>query len=114
MGKLLATDSGRRNLAKIILCGGLSIGSIVAVIDAFGISRSLSNKGNPIDNAVAESMYNIVKTEFAFGESFHDLDDLQLRWFDYVNWHNNVRIHGSLNYLTPDYFASHALENISI
>jgi len=82
------------------------------IIDAFGISRSLSNKGSPIDNAVAESMYNIVKTEFAFGESFHDLDDLQLRWFDYVNWYNNVRIHSSLHYLTPNTFNSNVLHNI--
>jgi transposase InsO family protein len=37
---------------------------------AFGIERSLSAKGKPIDNAVAESIYNIVKTEFAYGEDF--------------------------------------------
>ena len=74
------------------------------IIKAFGITRSLSAKGNPIDNAVAESMYNIVKTEFAFGEEFADLDELELKWFDYVNWYNNVRIHGSLNYLTPNEF----------
>jgi len=71
------------------------------IIETFGIKRSLSAKGKPIDNAVAESMYNIVKTEFAFGEVFADLDELELRWFDYVNWYNNVRIHGSLGYLTP-------------
>jgi len=71
------------------------------IIDAFGITRSLSAKGKPIDNAVAESMYNIVKTEFAFGEEFADFAELELKWFDYVNWYNNVRIHGSLGYLTP-------------
>ena len=74
------------------------------IINAFGITRSLSAKGTPIDNAVAESMYNIVKTEFAFGEVFADLDELELKWFDYVNWYNNVRIHGSLGYLTPAQF----------
>jgi len=74
------------------------------IINAFGISRSLSAKGSPIDNAVAESMYNIVKTEFAFGENFADLNELELKWFDYVNWYNNVRIHGSLGYLTPAQF----------
>ena len=74
------------------------------IIKAFGIERSLSAKGAPIDNAVAESMYNIVKTEFAFGEEFADYDELELKWFDYVNWYNNVRIHGSLGYLTPSQF----------
>jgi transposase InsO family protein len=71
------------------------------IIAAFGITRSLSAKGKPIDNAVAESMYNIVKTEFSFGEDFADFSELELKWFDYVNWYNNVRIHGSLGYLTP-------------
>ncbi len=53
-----------------------------------------------MDNSVPESTYNIVKHEFANREfdSFHQLEVL---WLDYVNWYNNVRIHGSLNYLTP-------------
>ena len=71
------------------------------IVNAFGIERSLSAKGTPHDNAVAESMYNIVKTEFTFGRRFEDLDEFKLHWFDYVNWYNNIRIHGSLGYLTP-------------
>ena len=74
---------------------------IEELLEAFGITRSLSAKGAPIDNSVAESMYNIVKTEFAYGEDFADYQELELKWFDYVNWYNNVRIHGSLGYLTP-------------
>ena len=34
------------------------------LIDAFGITRSLSHKGCPYDNAVAEATYKIFKTEF--------------------------------------------------
>lgn len=72
------------------------------IIAAFNIRRSLSKAGTPIDNACAESIYNVVKTEFAFDEQFADFDELELKWFDYVNWYNNVRIHGSLGYLTPN------------
>ena len=72
-----------------------------SVISAFGIDRSLSAKGTPCDNAVAESMYNVLKVEMVFGESFDSLDDLELRLFEYVNWYNNKRLHGSLDYLTP-------------
>jgi transposase InsO family protein len=71
------------------------------IMKAFGIERSLSAKGTPIDNAVAESMFNIIKIEFAYGEEFSDLDELELKWFDYVNWYNNVRIHGALGYVSP-------------
>jgi len=30
--------------------------------------------------------------------------ELDLELFDYVNWFNNIRIHGSLDYLTPKEF----------
>lgn len=77
---------------------------IEEIIKAFGIKRSLSNPGAPIDNSPAESMYNIVKTEFVFGENFDSLEQLELEWFDYVNWYNHHRIHGSLGYLAPTEF----------
>lgn len=71
------------------------------VIEAFGMKRSLSNKGSPHDNAAMESLYNIIKTEFVKGRVFKDLDQLSLELADYVNWYNNRRLHGSLGYLTP-------------
>ena len=74
---------------------------IEQILDVFGIERSLSAKGTPYDNAVAESMYSIIKTEFAFDREFADLTEFKLFWFDYVNWYNNIRIHGSLGYMTP-------------
>jgi transposase InsO family protein len=80
------------------------------IIETFGITRSLSRKGNPYDNAVSESMYSILKTEFVGDEKFQSLEDLQLKLFDYVNWYNNRRPHGSLNYLTPVAFKSNLSE----
>src|SRR5699024_3250837 len=67
-------------------------------LDTFGIERSLSEKGTPYDNAVAEAMF---KTEFINGTVFLSQQVLDLELFDYVNWFNNIRIHGSLDYLTP-------------
>jgi len=29
------------------------------------------------------------------------LEVLEIELFDYINWYNNIRIHGALNYLTP-------------
>ena len=74
---------------------------IEGILSAFGIERSLSAKGTPHDNAVAESMYAIIKTEFTFAREFADIDEFKMLWFDYVNWYNNIRIHGSLDYMTP-------------
>lgn len=40
-----------------------------------------------------------MKTEFAFNRIFISFEGLEL--FDYVNWYNNIRIHGSLGYVSP-------------
>lgn len=71
------------------------------LLKTFNIERSLSNKGAPYDNAVAEAGFKIVKTEFAFNRVFNSQEELSLELFDYVNWYNTIRIHGSLNYQTP-------------
>lgn len=71
------------------------------VLTTFNIDRSLSKKGCPYDNAVAEATYNIIKTEFAFNRIFESFEELETELFNYVNWYNNIRIHSSLNYLTP-------------
>lgn len=71
---------------------------------AFNIQRSLSKKGTPYDNAVAEATFKIVKTELIWNNRFKSFGELEVLLFDYVNWYNNHRIHGSLNYLTPIQF----------
>lgn len=71
-------------------------------LKTFGIERSLSTKGTPYDNAVAEATFKTIKTEFVYSRVFSSQQELDLELFDYVNWFNNVRIHGSLDYLTPN------------
>ena len=71
------------------------------VLDVFKIDRSLSSKGCPYDNAVAEATYKIIKTEFANNRRFENFEELERELFDYVNWYNNIRIHGSLGYKSP-------------
>ena len=67
----------------------------------FEINRSLSMKGCPYDNAVAEATFKIIKTEFVGNRTFQSLTDLKYQLADYVNWFNRFRIHSSLGYLTP-------------
>jgi len=76
------------------------------ILIKFDITRSLSNKGTPYDNAVAEATYKIFKTEFCFNRKFNSFEQLELELFDYINWFNNFRIHGSLDYLTPMQYKS--------
>ncbi len=70
--------------------------SIDDILNGFGITRSLSKKGFPYDNAVAESTYKFVKVEFVHQYQFKTLAQLRLELFDYVHWWNYLRLHGTL------------------
>lgn len=70
-------------------------------LETFQIKRSLSLKGCPYDNAVAEATFKIFKTEFVKKRHFENLEQLKRELFDYVHWFNHIRIHGTLGYLSP-------------
>ena len=52
-------------------------------------------------NAVSEAVNKILKVEFIYQHKFETLEDLELQLAEYVYWYNNIRIHGSLGYLSP-------------
>ena len=81
--------------------GEFKAGNLQAIWDAFGIQQSLSRKGCPYDNAVSESTFHILKTEFVRGWSFDSLTQLRQELAVYVYWYNHIRIHGTLDYQTP-------------
>ena len=86
--------------------------TIEGLLDAFGIERSLSHKGCPYDNAVAEATFKIIKTEFIWNETFADLEELKLKLWDYVHWYDHHRIHSSLGYLTPVQYRENTLKKV--
>ena len=81
-------------------------------LEAFEIKRSLSHKGCPYDNAVAEATFKIIKTEFVKNKTFSSLYHLQIELADYVNWFNNHRIHSSLGYQTPVRYRINTLKKV--
>lgn len=83
---------------------------IDSVLETFDIDRSLSMKGCPYDNAVAEAMFKVFKTEFTRNYHFASLDELELQLNDYANWFNNIRIHGTLGYKTPKQYRTDYLK----
>jgi len=97
--KVFHTDRGKEFDNKLIS----------EALETFGIQRSLSMKGCPYDNAVAEATFKVFKTEFANGAHFTSLEQLALELSDYVHWFNNIRIHGTLGYLTPVEFKQQPL-----
>ena len=79
----------------------------------FDIQRSLSCKGCPYDNAVAEVTFKIIKIEFVKNRPFENLYHLQIELDDYVNWFNDHCIYSSLGYLIPAEFRRSTLKKLS-
>jgi len=77
---------------------------IEKMLRAFDIKQSTSGKGNAYDNAVAESMFKIIKTEFVKKRKFESLEQFNREFAIWVHWYNNKRIHSSLDYMTPAEF----------
>ena len=84
-------------------------GLIDEVLAGFNINRSLSLKGSPHDNAVAEATFKLIKTEFVNRRYFDTPEHLALELADYVQWFNTLRIHWTLNYLSPVEFRTNTL-----
>lgn len=86
--------------------------AIDETLASFRIQRSLSHKGSPHDNAVAEATFKLLKTEFVRNRNFEGLDQLKLQLTDYVNWFNHHRLHSTLNYVTPVQYRLNALKKV--
>jgi transposase InsO family protein len=67
----------------------------------YGIQRSLSDKGCPIDNAVCESLFNTIKTEFIKRNVFVSLEEFKYYLGKYITFYNTERLHSSLGYNSP-------------
>lgn len=67
-----------------------------------GIKISMSEKGNPYENAVAERVNGILKEEFMLGESFKTKEAAYQAVREAIKTYNELRPHMSINYLTPN------------
>ena len=67
------------------------------------ITPSMSRKGCCYDNAVAESFFHSLKTEWVRGRCYATRATAQLSIFSYIEtFYNRVRRHSTINYLSPN------------
>ena len=59
---------------------------------SYGITPSMSSKGNPYDNAMAENFFSILKTECIYRMKLQTFDEARLVIDEYINFYNNQRI----------------------
>jgi putative transposase len=74
----------------------------INVLKEHNIQISMSSKGNPYENAVAERVNGILKSEFYLDRFFKNIIQVRLVVKDVVSIYNTQRPHASCDYLTPD------------
>jgi transposase InsO family protein len=67
----------------------------------YGIRISMTESGDPKDNAVAERVNNTIKNELFMNKTFFSIEDVRKSTRIAVNFYNNERPHMSLDGMTP-------------
>lgn len=74
----------------------------VALLMDHKITISMTENGDPYENAVAERVNGILKTEFKLYTTMFGLEETQHLVTRSIHNYNTLRPHASCNYLTPD------------
>ena len=78
---------------------------------ALGIRQSMSRKGDPYDNAVAENFFSCLKCELVHLRRFDSRRAAQANLFIYIEaFYNTIRPHSSLGWLPPRDFEKRLLD----
>ena len=59
---------------------------------SYGIIPSMSRRGNPYDNALAENFFSILKTECIYRTKLQTYEEARLLIGEYIHFYNNERI----------------------
>lgn len=75
-----------------------------------GITQSMSRKGNCYDNAVIESFFGTLKSEFLYTQEFESVEEFKAELDQYITYYNHKRIKSKLKGMSPVQYRTHALE----
>ncbi|HEK0624787.1 TPA: transposase [Proteus mirabilis] len=70
----------------------------------------MSNKGNCLDNAVAENFFGLLKSEMYHEHYFQNADELIDKIEEYIEYYNTKRSKIKLKVLTPVEYRNQALQ----
>ena len=77
------------------------------ILEARGITCSMSRRGNCYDNAVMESFFSTVKSELH--DRFDSCGEAKMELFDYIEvFYNQRRRHSTLGKISPARFERNA------
>ena len=67
-----------------------------------GAVTSVGSRGDSYDNALAESVIGLYKTELVRRrDPWRGVDDLEFATLEWVDWFNNRRLHSAIGYVPP-------------
>ena len=80
--------------------------------DDYAVQLSMGRVANAYDNAVAESFFHTLKTEWVHFYTYKNLEEATMSIFQYVfGFYNQKRRHSTLGYLSPAQFESNFFNN---
>jgi transposase InsO family protein len=72
-----------------------------SLLHASGVRISVTEHSDPKENAIAERVDDILKSEFLNYQSFESIEQVDRAISKAIDFYNNIRPHRSLNMLTP-------------
>ena len=69
-----------------------------------GLKRSMSRKGNPLDNATMESFFHTMKAELIHHRLFENEIDAVAHIVEYIEFYNRKRLHSGIDYQSPEMY----------
>ena len=79
-------------------------------LESYGIQQSMSRKGDPYDNAVAENFFSCLKCELIHLKHYPTRASAQADIFAYIEaFYNIIRPHSALGWLSPTQFEASLL-----
>ena len=76
----------------------------------YGITQSMSRKGNCLDNAVIESFFGLLKSELLYLQEFENIEHFEKELADYMHYYNRKRMKAKLKDLSPVEYRIQVLE----
>lgn len=74
----------------------------VKLLEVHGIKISMTENGDPYENAIAERVNGILKTEWLYDMNLHNYSEAKAAVDEVIRIYNSERPHSSIEMLTPD------------
>ena len=85
-------------------------------MDDSGVIASVGTTGDSYDNALAETVNELYKTEVIhyLKQSWTGVNDVELATFEWVDWFNKTRLHSTIGYVSPFEFERRYYDNLNL